>query len=171
MTPNQKKAIDNKPRPFFVYGTLRVGHPNYMGWLLKVAEPVRVEKAEVFGCTLLRAPRSMFPYLVEIKDLPTWLRNGAGDSVHGELLWFDDKDFKEVRAALDELEGVDYGHYDRKVMQTAPAPLSAAGAHDAYVYVASRDVIRHSFHNPHVGRDWEQYVKDNTIYSIAEKKE
>jgi gamma-glutamylcyclotransferase (GGCT)/AIG2-like uncharacterized protein YtfP len=112
--------------PFFVYGTLKPGEPNYARLL--AGRTAAEEPASLAGAALYTP--GLYPFLVTEPDLA-----GPDDRVHGALISVPDEAYAATQAQLDQLEGYveggDSNHYER-VLVTVQA---ADGPRQAWVYV------------------------------------
>lgn len=110
-----KKPIEHLP--FFVYGTLLPGHPNYKRFFTKI-KPVAEENASLCNHVLIGTKHSGFPYMAQGSDTPEFYRQLVEENnmVEGRLLWFSDEHFPTILEALDYLEGVP-DHYNRKIVE------------------------------------------------------
>jgi gamma-glutamylcyclotransferase (GGCT)/AIG2-like uncharacterized protein YtfP len=113
--------------PFFVYGTLRPGEPNYARLL--AGQTASEAPATLVGAALFTA--GPYPFLATAADL---LR--PGDAVRGEIIALRPPVYALVLADLDRLEGYIEGGahnlYEREVIEVA----TADGPRRAWVYVA-----------------------------------
>jgi len=118
--------------PFFVYGTLKPGEPNYARLLAgrtAAEEPARLAGAALYDF-------GPYPFLVLEEGLA-----GPNDIVQGELISLPDAGYEAALADLDRLEGYVPGGpsnlYERLVRPVA----MATGPRPAYVYVAGAQML------------------------------
>ena len=118
--------------PFFVYGTLKRGEPNYARLL--EGRTAREIPASLAGAALYDF--GPYPFLVREQDLAR-----PGDSVVGELVELPDARYAAALAELDGLEGYVEGGmsnlYEREVCTVS----TAEGPRLAYVYVAGPQML------------------------------
>lgn len=153
--------------PIFVYGTLLKGHPNHDRMFKHLKKQPTVTSATLTGHTLLAPRGAYFPYLVNREVVPE-MYAGTGsipETVSGQLLHFDAKDFDDVLVSLDHLEGVPH-HYHRKVVQVWPnTAADLKNPVDAYVYHLPDKDVSELFHNPIIGSgSWDEFEKSNNPY-------
>lgn len=113
----------SRQRPVFVYGTLRLGQPNWDRLLAGRSE--RVVAGRLPGVVLLDCGH--YPAAVE--------RPGAGDAF-GEIVWVQPAAWPGVLAALDHLEGYDAADPDRLYDRVVRPVETAEGPVDCWVYLA-----------------------------------
>jgi gamma-glutamylcyclotransferase (GGCT)/AIG2-like uncharacterized protein YtfP len=113
--------------PFFVYGTLRPGAPNYARYL--VGQTASEAPAFLTGAALFT--EGPYPFLTTAPDV---LRPGD-DVVYGTIIALRLSVYELVLADLDRLEGFVEGGahnlYERVVMEVA----TSAGPRQAWVYI------------------------------------
>lgn len=118
--------------PFFVYGTLKPGEPNYARFL--AGRTRGEESASLSGAALYSA--GSYPYLVAEPDLAA-----PDERVDGTIISVADDDYTTVLAQLDGLEGYTEGGtanlYERLLMMVD----TAAGPCVAWVYVAGTESL------------------------------
>lgn len=151
--------------PFFVYGTLMKGEPNFERIFTENKIPVEVRDGFIGNHTLVVPPRAYFPYLVRDEDIPDAFESmleQAAITVRGHVLDVPKKFFEDVLRVLDRLEGVPV-HYEREVVDVFPERngLGVKGKPTkAYVYVMPKNNVHHLFHNPFINSgSWKDYLQ------------
>jgi gamma-glutamylcyclotransferase (GGCT)/AIG2-like uncharacterized protein YtfP len=118
--------------PFFVYGTLRPGEPNYARFL--AGQTASEAPAVLAGAALFT--EGPYPFLVMASDV---LR--PGDVVQGEIIALRPAVHELVLADLDGLEGYvpgrEHNLYERIEVEVA----TSAGPRRAWVYVAGEETL------------------------------
>ncbi|MBX0326521.1 gamma-glutamylcyclotransferase [Oscillochloris sp. ZM17-4] len=120
--------------PFFVYGTLKPGEPNYARFL--AGHTVGEEPASLAGAALYTA--GPYPYMVREPGLAA-----PDERVIGALISVADADYAAVMAQLDSLEG--YAEdgaanmYERLLVMVE----TAGGQRPAWLYVAGAEALDH----------------------------
>lgn len=144
--------------PFFVYGTLMKGEPNFERIFTENKIPVEVREATIEGYCLAMPPRAYFPYLIREVDVPDgWesLMDHSEQFVKGHLIDVPKKYFEDVLRVLDRLEGVPV-HYEREIVDVNVEDREVK----AYVYVMPKNNVHHLFHNPFINSgSWKDYLK------------
>lgn len=128
----------------FVYGTLRSGQPNWERLLAGRSE--RVVAGRLAGVVLLDCGH--YPAAVE--------RPGAAGAV-GEVLWFDSRDWPEVLAALDHLEGYDPADPDRLFDRVVRPVETVQGPEDCWVYLAGPVLVEEAGGPVVADGDWARH--------------
>jgi gamma-glutamylcyclotransferase (GGCT)/AIG2-like uncharacterized protein YtfP len=113
--------------PFFVYGTLKRGEPNYARYL--AGHTVAEEPATLPDAALYTA--GPYPFLVQTPELVA-----PGDVVYGSLVSVRPAEYAAVVAQLDDLEGYRPGGMNNLYERLTISVHTAAGRREAYVYVA-----------------------------------
>jgi len=113
--------------PFFVYGTLRPGEPNYAR-LLAGRTASELPATLAGGALFTEGP---YPFLVTAPDLAR-----PDELVRGELIAVPAEIYQPVLAQLDELEGYEAGGADNLYERIAIEVDAADGPRQAWVYVA-----------------------------------
>ncbi|MEI8307473.1 MAG: gamma-glutamylcyclotransferase family protein [Chloroflexales bacterium] len=113
--------------PFFVYGTLKPGEPNYARFL--AGRTRGEEAASVIGTALYSA--GPYPYLVAEPDLAA-----PDEQVSGTLISVADDDYAAVLAQLDSLEGYTQGGTNNTYERLLVTVDTTAGPRLAWIYVA-----------------------------------
>lgn len=134
--------------PFFVYGTLKRGEPNYARHL--AGHTARETPATLPAAALYTA--GPYPFLVLTPDLVA-----PGEIVHGTLMTIRSDVYTAVVAYLDDLEGyrpdAEHNLYERVIVHVE----TATGPQTAYVYIAGaateRDIRAGSLRHI-VGGNW-----------------
>lgn len=106
--------------PFFVYGTLLPGQPNYGIWEAAITA---VRPAEMAGCGLY-----------DLGHYPMLVPSGGG-RVRGMVVDMDPGAYPEVVAALDYLEGVDMAAPGEPAYQRVRRVASLASGHQVVTWV------------------------------------
>jgi gamma-glutamylcyclotransferase (GGCT)/AIG2-like uncharacterized protein YtfP len=118
--------------PFFVYGTLRPGEPNYARWL--AGQTQTEAPATLAGAALYT--EGPYPFLIMAPEV---LR--PGDVVQGEIVALRPSVYDLVLADLDALEGYvpgrEHNLYERIEVEVA----TSAGPRRAWVYVAGEETL------------------------------
>ncbi|MEI7643119.1 MAG: gamma-glutamylcyclotransferase family protein [Chloroflexales bacterium] len=115
------------PYPFFVYGTLKPGEPNYTRFL--AGRTVAEESASFVGAALYSA--GAFPYLVTEPDLAA-----PAERVSGTIISVADEDYAATLAQLDGLEGYTQGGTNNTYERLLVTVDAAEGARPVWIYVA-----------------------------------
>lgn len=114
--------------PFFVYGTLKRGEPNYARYL--VGQTASEVPAALAGAALFT--EGPYPFMVTAADL---LR--SGDSVQGTVIWLRPSVYDLVLADLDRLEGYVEGGQHNLYERVIVAVATAEGPRQAWTYLAA----------------------------------
>jgi gamma-glutamylcyclotransferase (GGCT)/AIG2-like uncharacterized protein YtfP len=118
--------------PFFVYGTLKPGEPNYARYL--AGQTASEAHASLAGAALFT--EGPYPFLTTAPDV---LR--PDDDVHGTIIALRPAVYELVLADLDRLEGYVAGGaqnlYERVIMEVA----TSAGPRQAWVYVVGATTL------------------------------
>lgn len=115
------------PLPFFVYGTLKRGEPNYARFLAghTLAEiPARLPAAALYTA-------GPYPFLVQASDLVL-----PADSVIGQIITIRPSEYDQVLLLLDDLEGYVVGGSNNLYERISAAVETADGPQQAYLYIA-----------------------------------
>lgn len=134
--------------PFFVYGTLKPGEPNYARLL--AGRTAGEELASLPGAALYSAGH--YPYLTMEPDLV-----GPGERATGVLISVPAADYTRITAVLDELEGYVEGGADNMYERLLLTVEAASGPRRAWVYVAGAAALAQirAGELPHIpGGDW-----------------
>jgi gamma-glutamylcyclotransferase (GGCT)/AIG2-like uncharacterized protein YtfP len=118
--------------PFFVYGTLKHGEPNYARLL--EGRTAAEEPAHLGGAALYDF--GPYPFLVTEDDLAR-----PGDVVRGELITLRDEAYLAALADLDRLEGYVEGGPSNLYERLVRSVVTPAGPRLAYVYVAGAQML------------------------------
>lgn len=143
--------MSDKQLPFFVYGTLRVGQPNFR--LVKGAVKEYALDVPLVNHVLVTSPRAAFPFMIKHAQVPDNLRCLLAEDtpVIGDLLWIKPKEYDRVSSGLDALEGVP-DLYERHVVQV--------NEYEAWAYVAgsyvTQEIVRSPFSPTNNWNDHEQ---------------
>lgn len=113
--------------PFFVYGTLKPGEPNYARFL--AGRTVGEEPASLAGAALYT--HGPYPYLVMEPDLAA-----PDERVVGAVISVADDDYPATLAQLDSLEGYAEGGADNMYERLLVIVEAASGPREAWLYVA-----------------------------------
>lgn len=120
------------PLPFFVYGTLKRGEPNYVRYL--TGQTASESPAALAAAALFT--EGPYPFLTQEPDLLA-----PGDVVHGALISLRLAVYQLVLDDLDRLEGYVAGGrqnlYERVILEVA----TADGMRQAWVYVAGAQAL------------------------------
>jgi gamma-glutamylcyclotransferase (GGCT)/AIG2-like uncharacterized protein YtfP len=117
--------------PFFVYGTLKPGEPNYARFL--VGRTVGEEPASFAGAALYSAGH--YPCLATAPDLAA-----PDERVVGTIISVADADHAEITAVLDKLEGYAEGSAENWYERLLVTVEAADGPHTAWIYVAGAGI-------------------------------
>jgi gamma-glutamylcyclotransferase (GGCT)/AIG2-like uncharacterized protein YtfP len=112
--------------PFFVYGTLKPGEPNYARFL--AGRTSAEVPASFVGGALYSAGH--YPCLVTAPDLV-----GPDERVLGALISVDDEGYAAIQAQLDSLEGYVEGGADNFYERLLVTVEAADGPRQAWIYV------------------------------------
>ncbi|XP_010538504.1 PREDICTED: putative gamma-glutamylcyclotransferase At3g02910 [Tarenaya hassleriana] len=116
-------AMEAHKSLIFVYGTLKTNHPNHF-----LMEDLITRNDAVFVGH--RATRSPHPLVVGLHGIPYMINlPGSGHRVRGELYAVS----KRGLARLDELEGIEVGHYERLPIEVAAATVTEEEGSDGIV--------------------------------------
>lgn len=154
----------NKRLPIFVYGTLLPGHPNFR----RIFEDRKVDtqRAKLINHAMLGTTESYFPYLVSLQHVPECWWQQATPTVTGQLLFLPEEDYDELLARLDTLEGVDFGHYERRAVKVI------TGSKDpvlAWCYRLPEEAVKEMLVSPFCQYDsWSDHVRKHDTYKIEE---
>jgi gamma-glutamylcyclotransferase (GGCT)/AIG2-like uncharacterized protein YtfP len=119
--------------PFFVYGTLKPGEPNYR--LLLAGRTVEETPASLTGAALFT--EGPYPFLLTAPDLVL-----PGDGVvWGALIAVPPGQYTAVLAELDALEGYAEGGADNLYERVICEVATAEGPRQAWVYVAGASAL------------------------------
>lgn len=118
--------------PFFVYGTLRPGEPNYARLL--AGQTASEAPATLPGAALFTA--GPYPFLVTAPDLLL-----PGDAVRGEVVALRPPVYRLVLADLDRLEGYVEGGAQNLYERVVAEVLTAGGPRRAWLYVAGAGAL------------------------------
>lgn len=155
---NSKKV---QQYPIFVYGTLMQGHPNFMYGFGRYGEKVSIGDASIEEHVLL-VPRlnAAFPYLAEVDALPGDLKHHIYTPVKGQLMTVDPSVWDECIHRLDDLEGINFNHYSRKL-----AKVKVVGVEfKAWVYYLAAEHVPSLFFDPIIGcGDWDRYTYERGV--------
>lgn len=138
--------------PFFVYGTLRLGQPNYRRLLQ--GRTVSEVRAELRGAHLY--DMGFFPVAVEAED-----ENAV---VIGEMMALRPEDYNAVIRRLDTLEGVDTEHPEAGLYRRAVHSVYVVGAGApvrAWVYLGNAGYLHQQAELIAHG-DWLRYRRDRS---------
>jgi gamma-glutamylcyclotransferase (GGCT)/AIG2-like uncharacterized protein YtfP len=130
--------------PFFVYGTLKRGEPNYARYLAghTIAEvPATLPAAALYTT-------GPYPFLVQTPDLIK-----ADDTAHGTLITIRPAEYATVVGQLDDLEGYRPGAESNLYERIVITVQTASGPQEAYVYIA--------------GATTEQEIRAGLLYKVA----
>jgi gamma-glutamylcyclotransferase (GGCT)/AIG2-like uncharacterized protein YtfP len=119
--------------PFFVYGTLKRGEPNYARHLAgrTIAEtPASLEPAALYTA-------GPYPFLVQTPGLAA-----PGDVVYGSLITVRPAEYAAVLSDLDDLEGYRPGAESNLYERIVISVQTTAGPQEAYVYIAGAETER-----------------------------
>jgi gamma-glutamylcyclotransferase (GGCT)/AIG2-like uncharacterized protein YtfP len=116
--------------PFFVYGTLKPGEPNYARFL--AGRTMGEELASFAGAALYSAGH--YPYLSTERDLAA-----PDERVSGTLISVADDDYAAISAQLDSLEGYAEGGTNNAYERLLVTVDAADGARAAWIYVAGAE--------------------------------
>ena len=127
--------------PFFVYGTLLPGQPNYDVWLPAIS---RMRPAELHHCRLY-----------DLGDYPM-LVPWAGGVARGMLVELQWEGYAAVVAALDYLEGIDATAPGESAYRRVRRIVRPAGNHAAvaWVYLGDQAFV---FGLPAIDTDWKTW--------------
>lgn len=109
----------------FVYGTLRVGQPNWGRLLASAAE--RVVSGRLAGVVLL-----------DCGHYPAAVQRAGGDGVTGDVVWVRAQAWPAVLAGLDHLEGYDARDPEPLFDRVVRSVDTAEGPVECWVYLAGR---------------------------------
>lgn len=153
----------NERLPIFVYGTLMAGHPNF-GRIFH-GRKVDTAKATLAHHALLANERSYFPYLVWLAHVPEKFQEDASDQVVGQLLYLQEEDYDELLEWMDELEGVEFSHYER-----VKVGVTSGGKYlHAWAYRMPEKATREAFATPFCAfDDWADHVEKHKTYKVKE---
>ncbi len=134
---------DAKQLPFFVYGTLMPGQPNFAVWGNDVT---RLETAVL--------PNSL---LYDLGQYPMLVETGAG-KVTGFLVHIHANAYQSLLTRLDWLERYDSNHPDQSLYHRLPRMVMIQGNRDimAWVYVGNAAYVAGL--EPIAGGDWAAYL-------------
>lgn len=118
--------------PFFVYGTLRPGEPNYARLL--AGQTATEAQATLAGAALFTA--GPYPFLVNAPDLAA-----PHDIVQGSIIGLRPAVYALVLADLDGLEGYVVGGTDNLYERLALDVATSAGPRQAWVYLAGASTL------------------------------
>jgi gamma-glutamylcyclotransferase (GGCT)/AIG2-like uncharacterized protein YtfP len=133
--------------PFFVYGTLLPGQPNFFLWGKAITG---MEPAIFWGGRLY--DMGFYPMLVAAAN---------GNPVHGQLISVDPAQYDAVVQRLDELEGYDPtqpedSEYQRQVVEVV---LANGRFQPAWIYLGQRHFVQDK---PEVASgDWPAYAAES----------
>jgi gamma-glutamylcyclotransferase (GGCT)/AIG2-like uncharacterized protein YtfP len=113
--------------PFFVYGTLKPGEPNYARFL--AGHTASEEPASLAGAALFTP--GPYPFMVTEPDLAA-----PDERVLGSLISVADEDYPAILAQLDSLEGYAEGGADNMYERLLVTVETAGGQRLAWLYVA-----------------------------------
>jgi gamma-glutamylcyclotransferase (GGCT)/AIG2-like uncharacterized protein YtfP len=117
--------------PFFVYGTLKPGEPNYARFLN--GRTAGEGPASFAGALYTHGP---YPYLVTEADLAA-----PDERVSGAVISVADADYPAILAQLDSLEGYSEGGTDNMYERLLVTVEAADGPRAAWLYVAGADAL------------------------------
>ena len=129
--------------PFFVYGTLLPGQPNYDVWLPAIS---RMRPAELHHCRLY-----------DLGDYPM-LVPWAGGVARGMLVELQWEGYAAVVAALDYLEGIDATAPGESAYRRVRRIVRPAGNHAAVAWVYLGDPA-FVFGLPAIDTDWKTWQR------------
>jgi gamma-glutamylcyclotransferase (GGCT)/AIG2-like uncharacterized protein YtfP len=118
--------------PFFVYGTLKPGEPNYARYL--AGQTASEAEATLPGAALFT--EGPYPFLVTAPDVL-----GPGESVHGVIVALRPPVYELVLADLDRLEGYVPGGAQNLYERVALDVVTSAGPRRAWVYIAGEATL------------------------------
>ncbi|NJN16794.1 MAG: gamma-glutamylcyclotransferase [Oscillochloris sp.] len=119
--------------PFFVYGTLKRGEPNYPRYL--AGYTISEEPANLPHAALYTA--GPYPFLVQTPDLVA-----PGDIAYGQIVVVRPHDYNSVIAGLDNLEGYVANGANNLYERIVVTVETNLGRQEAYVYVAGAETVR-----------------------------
>ncbi|MCB8976684.1 MAG: gamma-glutamylcyclotransferase [Ardenticatenaceae bacterium] len=137
----------HKQLPFFVYGTLLPGQPNFFLWGEAIAH---MEPATFFGGRLY--DMGFYPMMIAAEP---------ETAVHGQLITPHPAEYQAVCQRLDELEGYDPDHpetsdYQRKRVEVVG---SNGRSQSAWVYLGQSQFVADKPEVP--GGSWAAYVAES----------
>jgi gamma-glutamylcyclotransferase (GGCT)/AIG2-like uncharacterized protein YtfP len=97
--------LENEELPIFVYGTLRLGQPNYERYLAKAGSILQIQTGFVTSARLYNF--GPYPGLLLDPNIDETKR------VYGEVMWLNPLHYQALMHELDELEGLAEGLYER----------------------------------------------------------
>ncbi len=118
--------------PFFVYGTLKPGEPNYARFL--AGRTIGEEPAEIGGAALYTA--GPYPYLVTEPDLAR-----PEERVRGTILAVADADYSTTMAELNSLEGYAEDGAANMYERLLVTVDVAGGTREVWIYVAGAEAL------------------------------
>ncbi|WP_238613480.1 gamma-glutamylcyclotransferase family protein [Candidatus Oscillochloris fontis] len=118
--------------PFFVYGTLKPGEPNYTRLL--AGRIVGEESATLAGAALYTA--GPFPFMVREPDLVV-----PGDRVFGALITVAAEQYATMMVDLDQLEAYTEGGRANMYERILLPVETTTGPRTAWVYLAGREAL------------------------------
>lgn len=118
--------------PFFVYGTLKRGEPNYARYL--AGHTVAEEPAHLPDAALYTA--GPYPFLVTSPG-PV----APGDAVQGSLISIRDSEYDAVLANLDSLEGYLPGGRANLYERVVTIVQTSGGPREAWIYIAGTGAL------------------------------
>jgi gamma-glutamylcyclotransferase (GGCT)/AIG2-like uncharacterized protein YtfP len=134
--------------PFFVYGTLKRGEPNYARYLAghTIAEvPATLPAAALYTA-------GPYPFLVQTPGLVA-----PGDHVYGSLVTIRPAEYATIVGHLDDLEGYRPGAESNLYERVVITVHTAGGPQEAYLYIAGTAIeqeIRAGLLYKVVGGNW-----------------
>lgn len=147
--------------PIFVYGTLMEGQPNFEYGFGRYGGKITVGDAAIEDHVLMVPQRNApFPYLAEVSALPGDLKHHIYQPVKGQLVTVDSSVWDKCIERLDELEGVNFDHYRRKL-----ATVKVVGVEfKAWVYYLGAEYVPSLFFDPIIGSgDWSKYLYERSV--------
>ncbi|NTV64086.1 MAG: gamma-glutamylcyclotransferase [Oscillochloris sp.] len=118
--------------PFFVYGTLKPGEPNYIRLL---AGHTTGEESAIFPTAALYTAGTS-PFMVTDQDLVA-----PGDQVSGTIISVADTDYPQILTMLDQLEGYQCEGMPNTYERLLLLVETSAGPRQAWVYLAGREAL------------------------------
>ncbi|NNJ09058.1 gamma-glutamylcyclotransferase [Chloroflexales bacterium ZM16-3] len=145
--------------PFFVYGTLKPGEPNYVRFL--AGRTIGEEPVSLVGAALYTA--GPYPFLVMGQDLAA-----PDERVIGALITVADTNYATAMDELDSLEGYAEDGAANMYERLLVTVDAAAGPRHAWIYVAGAEAleqIRAGVLRKVEGGNWQSDSESRTYWS------